>query len=354
MKKTCPFVTLLEFLLLLAPFAAAQTASLSGDWDVTLNTPQGTYNFRASLKPAGDKLSCVLRGQAGELPCEAVVTGNTIKISYKVPQLSDMPITMTGSLEGGALKGDADFGGMAQGDWAAKRAEAGAVAAAPAAASPAGAAGGIDGDWDLVINSPQGTHNVRASIIRNNEKLKGVLSSTQGQLPFEGSAQSNDLKLNFTVKYEGNDLPITLTGKLQGDSIKGIADFGGLAQGDWTAKRALAGGSTPAAAALPPQAGKVDVTGTWLFQVETSMGTGTPTITFKQDGEKLTGHYKGLLGESDLEGTVKGNLITFSFKVSAEGMEGTITYAGTVQKDTMKGTARFGDLGEGSFTAKRQ
>jgi hypothetical protein len=35
---------------------------------------------------------------------------------------------------------------------------------------------------------------------------------------------------------------------------------------------------------------KVDLTGKWVFDVKTDAGTGTPTGTFKQDGEKLTGH----------------------------------------------------------------
>src|SRR5678816_27545 len=54
---------------------------------------------------------------------------------------------------------------------------------------------------------------------------------------------------------------------------------------------------------------QVDVTGTWDFQVETPQGSGTPVFTFKQEGEKLTGQYKGLLGEAALTGTVKGNEI---------------------------------------------
>jgi hypothetical protein len=62
---------------------------------------------------------------------------------------------------------------------------------------------------------------------------------------------------------------------------------------------------------------KVDVTGKWAFNVETSAGAGTPTFTFKQDGEKLTGHYTGTFGEADLTGTVKGADITFSFTVDA-------------------------------------
>lgn len=99
----------------------------------------------------------------------------------------------------------------------------------------------------------------------------------------------------------------------------------------------------------------VDVTGKWLFQVETSAGTGTPTFTFKQDGEKLTGHYSGQLGESDLTGTVKGRTIDFTFAVDVQGLKFNATYTGTIEgKDSMKGTVRLGDLGEGTFTGKRQ
>src|SRR5947207_9024774 len=48
-----------------------------------------------------------------------------------------------------------------------------------------------------------------------------------------------------------------------------------------------------ASSAVPQEAGKVDVTGKWAFTVETSAGSGTPKFTFKQAGEKLTGHYSG-------------------------------------------------------------
>jgi hypothetical protein len=97
-----------------------------------------------------------------------------------------------------------------------------------------------------------------------------------------------------------------------------------------------------------------DVTGKWSFQVQTSLGSGTPTITLKQDGEKLTGHYSGQLGEADLTGTVKGQSITFTFTANVQGYEIVTTYTGTIEdKDSLKGTARLGDLGDGTFTAKR-
>src|SRR6476646_11980442 len=86
-----------------------------------------------------------------------------------------------------------------------------------------------------------------------------------------------------------------------------------------------------AAAALAGQASKVDVTGKWMFNVETSAGAGTPTITLKQDGDKLTGHYSGQLGEADLTGTVKGQEITFTFSVEVQGTALVCTYAGSIE-----------------------
>ena len=102
------------------------------------------------------------------------------------------------------------------------------------------------------------------------------------------------------------------------------------------------------------QAPKVDVTGKWAFNVETAAGSGTPTMTFKQDGEKLTGHYSGQLGESDLTGSVKGAEVSFTFNVDAGGTAIKATYTGTAEKDTMKGKVVLEGLGDGTFTAKRQ
>ena len=102
-------------------------------------------------------------------------------------------------------------------------------------------------------------------------------------------------------------------------------------------------------------ASKIDVTGKWTFQVETTAGGGTPTFTFKQDGEKLTGHYSGQLGEADLTGSVKGQDIRVAFGVDVQGLHIDVVYAGTIEsKDAMKGTVKLGDLGDGTFSGKRQ
>ena len=99
---------------------------------------------------------------------------------------------------------------------------------------------------------------------------------------------------------------------------------------------------------------KVDVTGKWVFNVQTDQGSGSPTFTFKQEGEKLSGRYSGLFGEADLTGTVKGNAIQFTFKANAQGTDVDNKYEGTVDKDTMKGTLDIAGFAAGTFTGKRQ
>jgi len=112
--------------------------------------------------------------------------------------------------------------------------------------------------------------------------------------------------------------------------------------------------SAIAAIAYAGQA-KIDVTGTWSFEVQTDAGGGSPTMTFKQEGEKLTGHYTGTFGEADLTGTVKGNAINFSFTADFSGMPITSTYKGTVESATsMKGTLDIAGVGSGTFTAKKK
>ena len=96
------------------------------------------------------------------------------------------------------------------------------------------------------------------------------------------------------------------------------------------------------------------VAGDWNLTVEGPNGTGTPTANFKQDGENLTGTYKGRFGESPLNGSIKGNAIKFTVAITTPNGDIQLEYAGTVDGDGMKGTVKFGEMGQGSFTGKRK
>ncbi len=99
-----------------------------------------------------------------------------------------------------------------------------------------------------------------------------------------------------------------------------------------------------------------NVTGKWAMTLEMSMGTATPSLDLKQDGTKITGTYTGRYGTFDLQGTLKDRAIQFSFNMSAEGETVTMTFAGEVAEDgqTMKGTATLGEMGDATWSAKKQ
>jgi hypothetical protein len=112
--------------------------------------------------------------------------------------------------------------------------------------------------------------------------------------------------------------------------------------------------ATLLAAASAFAADTAKVAGDWTLSVETPNGTRTPTASFKQEGENLTGTYKGALGEAPLKGSIKGNEIKFTVTVNTPNGELALDYSGTVDGDSMKGTVKFGQLGEGTFTGKKK
>ncbi|HKH74042.1 MAG TPA: hypothetical protein VKA59_21940 [Vicinamibacterales bacterium] len=109
-------------------------------------------------------------------------------------------------------------------------------------------------------------------------------------------------------------------------------------------------------AAALAQTNTIDVTGVWIFTVDSPAGKSNPTLTFKQDGEKLTGQYSSqLMGQADLTGTIKGQAIEFVVSATVQGTPIELKYAGAVDsKDSMKGTLSAGDFGNGTFTGARK
>jgi hypothetical protein len=232
------------------------------------------------------------------------------------------------------------------------------LALSPAIAAPAQSAN-IPGSWDLTIESPQGKRTVVLIIKKEGDKLIGLMKSQRGERPLDSVAVKGDeITFVITQQVQGQDLVMSYKGKIAGESMKGDADFGGLAQGTWSAVPHKEDSAAPPAAAAPgasQTSGAANVTGAWDFTVETSGGSGTPSFTFKQDGENLTGMYKGQFGEAPVTGTVKGDDIKFSIKISAQGQSLTVVYTGKITgKDSMKGSVSLGDFGEGTWTGKRK
>lgn len=355
-----------RFLIVMCAFCALAVPALAqaaGEWDASMETPGGSaVPYKLTLKAEGEKLTGTIKSQRGEYPISGTFKGKEIKLFYTLNYNdSALPVAILGTLEGDAIKATTDINnGSFQGAWTAKRAgsataSAMSVAAKPAAASQTGSP--ANGAWDITMNTPQGAQNFRAEFMVEGETLKGQLkrSNAPQGLPVTGTAKGKEVSLSYNVKFQEMDLKITMTGNVEGDAIKGIVDFGGMAQDEWTAKRATADAASVAAPApaASTAASANNISGVWEAAVETSAGSGTPTLTFQQDGEKLTGTYKGQLGEFPLTGTLKGDALEFSFKLSGQ-LDGMAVYKGTVSGATMKGTLDLAGAASGTFTAKKK
>jgi hypothetical protein len=209
----------------------------------------------------------------------------------------------------------------------------------------------IVGQWAITVTMAQQGPLAPVPLVlrREGDKIVGILSRPQGDLDVEATVKDKAITVSFTVPTQNGPLPVALIGTAEGTgspatAMSGTMDLGTRGQGQWTARRASAAA----------QSTSVDVSGAWAFAVEFGGGSGTPTMTFKQDGEKLTGQYVGQLGEAPLSGTIKGAAIEFTMNLTVEGTAVSIRYAGTVDKASMKGTVKFGDMGEGTFTAAKK
>ncbi|HEX7140423.1 MAG TPA: hypothetical protein VF219_21410 [Vicinamibacterales bacterium] len=236
-----------SFVLLALP-ARAQT-SIAGDWDVTIQSAQGTNSVQVTFKQDGSKISGLFKSPMGELPFQdGTLEGNDLKFAFSIPiQGQSLDVTMTGKVEGASITGKAQFGGFGEGDWSAKRSEATTASAAPAAPAAAAApaangsattATGIGGKWDATLKTQMGDVPVSVEFVETAGKVTGTIVGPMGPVEINGTFDGNALKLDFVAKTPQGDIPVTMSGELNGDSIvNGKAEFGGMGQGEWTAKR---------------------------------------------------------------------------------------------------------------------
>ena len=245
-----------------ASAVAQETAprpNIAGDWDVTVQSPQGTNAVLVTLKQDGEKIDGLFKSPLGELPFTGTLTGNELKFNFTFP-VDGQPllITLTGKVDGEAIAGKADFGGFAEGDWSAKRSTTTATTAAtPAAVTSSSSTatsttsmatttataamsspGGVGGRWEVTLKTPGGDVPANATLTDEGGRLSGTFGSHMGEAPVNGILEGKALKITMVAQTPHGTMNVTMTGDLEGDSIvNGKADIEGMGQMEWTAKR---------------------------------------------------------------------------------------------------------------------
>jgi hypothetical protein len=232
-------------------------------------------------------------------------------------------------------------------------------------AVPAFAQTGVSGDWDITIVSPQGSNTSKATLAQDGTKVNGLFKSPAGELPFTGTVDGTDVKFTFTVNFQGTPLDITLTGKLDGDALAGKANFGGFADGDWSAKRAgtasASASTTPTPAAAPPSATLASTTtvagasGKWDVTLKTPGGEFPAVATLTEEAGKVSGTFGSQMGEVPVTGTVEGHALNMTMTAQTPQGAMTVVLTGDIDGDTIaNGKADVAGMGQMEWTAKRQ
>lgn len=96
----------------------------------------------------------------------------------------------------------------------------------------------IVGAWALTTSSPQGDTTNTMVVTREGDTLTAVATSERGERPYDSiSVSGNSVTIVMTISFSGAPMTITYSGTVNGTSMTGDADFGGMAQGSWSATK---------------------------------------------------------------------------------------------------------------------
>ncbi len=100
----------------------AEKVDVTGTWELTVESPQGSMTMTATYKQEGEVLTGTHVSEMGEVPLKGTVKG--VEISYTLTidaQGQQFVVTHKGKVEGDTITGTADLGDMGSMTWTAKR-----------------------------------------------------------------------------------------------------------------------------------------------------------------------------------------------------------------------------------------
>src|SRR3954465_13181693 len=103
--------------------AAGQAAAdVAGEWAVSFSTPSGPAEFTMYVNQEGTRLTGRLTSEAGEFPLRGTVHGDSVTISWTLPDAGRLlAVTFSAKITGDELLGTAQLGDRGQGPLSGER-----------------------------------------------------------------------------------------------------------------------------------------------------------------------------------------------------------------------------------------
>ena len=102
---------------------SAQDVVVTGDWELTMETPRGEMTRAIRFEQDGETITVTIEGMQGEeIEGEGTIKGSDIEwtITRDTPR-GEFTIIYTGTVEGDTMSGTADISGKRTVDWSAER-----------------------------------------------------------------------------------------------------------------------------------------------------------------------------------------------------------------------------------------
>ncbi len=101
-----------------------------------------------------------------------------------------------------------------------------------------------------------------------------------------------------------------------------------------------------------PAFAQEDISGEWIFNVQTDMGSGSPLFTIDQDDSgALSGTYSGALGEAPIVGSIE---VDGSIEINFSVQGNPIKYLGKLEEGKIVGTVDLAGMASGTFIGERK
>jgi len=112
MKKITGFLFAIMLLVTVSVAAQAQGTSVTGKWNMKVETADRSGTPVFNLRQQGDSITGTYTGQLGEAPVKGLMKKNEIRLEFII---SEIAVVYSGTVEGDMMKGKAVFGELGEG-----------------------------------------------------------------------------------------------------------------------------------------------------------------------------------------------------------------------------------------------
>jgi len=130
MKKICTMLAIMA--LVVSPtLLSGHAVDVTGDWEMTSETPRGEITQAIHIEQDGEKLTVTMQGGmgrrggqggGGEITAEGTISGNKVEWSFtRSTPRGDFTTKYTGTVDGDTMSGEVDRGQRGTVPWSAKR-----------------------------------------------------------------------------------------------------------------------------------------------------------------------------------------------------------------------------------------